>query len=225
MTRRTKSAPQLWYADACGAAHALELLGERWALLVVRELMLGARRFGELRDGLPGISANVLVQRLEGLEAAGVVLRRKLPAPASSQVYELTPWGYETEPILRTMGRWAARSPSHDPSLPLSAVSLMLSFRTMLDRKRAKSFEGTIGLVLGNDTFVARVRDGDLTIRRADPGDVDATLSGTPEVFASIVYGGRPMADAEAAGALEVSGKRSAAKAFVTLFRLPPKAA
>src|SRR3569623_2010509 len=82
-----------WYEDACAAAHALDLVGERWALLVMRELMLGPKRFGDLRADLPGISANTLTQRLEGLEANGLVKRRKLPPPASAQVYELTEWG------------------------------------------------------------------------------------------------------------------------------------
>ena len=103
----------------------------------MRELMLGPKRFSDLRADLPGISANVLTQRLEGLEAAGVLVRRKLPPPASAQVYELTPWGYESEPIFQALGRWAARSPAHDPTLPLSAVSLLLSFRTMFDPARA----------------------------------------------------------------------------------------
>src|SRR6266700_3249745 len=85
-----------WYDDACGTALALELVGERWALLIVRELMFGPRRFSQLRASLNGISANVLTQRLEGLEVAGIVIRRKLPPPADDvQVYELTPWGYE----------------------------------------------------------------------------------------------------------------------------------
>src|SRR3954468_3950028 len=85
------------YDDACGAAHALDLIGERWALLVMRELMLGPKRFSDLRADLPGISANVLPQRPEGLEAAGALTRRKLPPPAGVHVYELTPWGYESE--------------------------------------------------------------------------------------------------------------------------------
>ena len=87
------------YEDACAAAHALDLVGERWALLVMRELMMGPKRFSDIRESLPGISANVLTQRLEGLEAAGVLVRRKLPPPAAAQVYELTEWGYESEPI------------------------------------------------------------------------------------------------------------------------------
>src|SRR3954468_21365474 len=81
------------YDDACGTAHALDLVGERWALLVMRELMFGPKRFSDLRAGLPGISANVLTQRLEGLEASGVVMRRRLPPPAAANVYELTEWG------------------------------------------------------------------------------------------------------------------------------------
>src|SRR5215210_5178215 len=126
------------YHDACAAAHALDLIGERWALLVMRELMLGPKRFSDLRASLPGISANVLSQRLEALVAAGVLARRKLPPPAAAQVYELTAWGYESEPIFQALGRWAVRSPQHDPTLPLSTVSLFLSFRTMLDAERAR---------------------------------------------------------------------------------------
>src|SRR3712207_9556825 len=91
--------------------------------------MLGPKRFSDLRSDLPGISANVLTQRLEGLEAAGVLVRRKLPPPASAQVYELTEWGYESEPIFQALGRWAARSPQHDPNLPFSAASFLLSLR------------------------------------------------------------------------------------------------
>src|SRR6185295_18242559 len=126
------------YDDACGTAHALDLIGERWALLVMRELMLGPKRFSDIRADLPGISANTLTQRLEGLEAVGLVVRRRLPPPAAAQVYELTQWGYEAEPIIQTMGRWATRSPAHDPTMPLSATSLMLSFRTMGDPERMK---------------------------------------------------------------------------------------
>src|ERR1051325_728736 len=99
------------YEDAYGSAHALDLVGERWALLVMRELMLGPRRFSDLRAGLPGISANVLTQRLEWLEDTGVLARRELPPPSGARVYELTEWGYEAEPIFRVVGRWGARSP------------------------------------------------------------------------------------------------------------------
>ena len=115
-----------WYNDACGAAFALELVGERWSILIVRELMFGPRRFSEIKGDLPGISANILTQRLTSLEQEGVIERRKLPPPASAQVYQLTEWGYLAEPILSELGRWATRSPEHDPTLPFSAASAML---------------------------------------------------------------------------------------------------
>src|SRR5215203_1101958 len=152
ITKKSTTLSRRRYEDACGTAHALDLVGERWALLVMRELMLGPKRFSDLRADLPGISANVLTQRLEGLEAAGVLVRRKLPRPASVQVYELTRWGYESEPIFQALGRWAARSPKHDPTLPLSAVSLFLSFRTMLDAHQAADLDARIGFRIGAET-------------------------------------------------------------------------
>jgi DNA-binding HxlR family transcriptional regulator len=157
------------YEDACGAAHAMDLVGERWALLVMRELMVGPKRFGALRAGLPGVSANVLTQRLEGLEAAGVLRRRKLPPPASTQVYELTPWGYESEPIFRALGRWAARSPTHDPSLPFSAASLLLSLSTMFDPGAAQGLDARIGFRLGPETVLVRIAKGELAWARDPP--------------------------------------------------------
>lgn len=210
-----------WYDDACGTAHALELVGERWALLIVRELMFGPRRFGALRAALPGISANVLTQRLAGLERAEILARRKLPAPASVQVYELTDWGYESEPIFQAMGRWAVRSPGHDPSLPLSAASLMLSFRTMY--APAEEFEAEIGFRLGEDGFVAHAGADGIAIRRAEPEDADVLFVGAPEAIAGIVYGGLSLANAEAAKMVEIAGNREVAARFTKLFPLPPK--
>lgn len=211
------------YEDACGVAHGLELLGERWAMLVVRELMLGPKRFGDLKADLPGISANILTQRLEGLEASGIVMRRKLPPPASAQVYELTRWGYEAEPIFQTLGRWAARSPLHDPSQPISAVSLLLSFRTMFDPTRAGDLEATIGLRLGAESFLVRIGNGRLTAERDEFTQADLVLTGAPGAVAAAVYGGRPLSALKEAGALSVEGDRKLAARFVTLFPLPPK--
>jgi DNA-binding HxlR family transcriptional regulator len=211
------------YDDACGAAHGLDLVGERWALLVIRELMLGPKRFSDLRRDLPGISANVLTQRLEGLEEAGVLMRRRLPPPVSAQVYELTPWGYEAEPILQVLGRWAARSPGHDPRLPLSAVSLLLSFRTMIDAERAKGLTMRVGLRIGEEGFVLRIAGGTVEAERGDVQEADFALTGPATAIAGAVYGGVPIEALEADGALKVEGNRSLAERFVTLFPLPPK--
>ncbi|HEX5182141.1 MAG TPA: winged helix-turn-helix transcriptional regulator [Allosphingosinicella sp.] len=211
------------YDDACGAAHALDLIGERWALLVMRELMLGPKRFSDLRRDLPGISANVLTQRLEGLEAAGVLARRRLAPPASTQVYELTPWGYEAEPILQVLGRWAARSPTHDPRMPLSAVSLLLSFRTMGAPARMDGLELKAGLRIGPESYVVRIANDAVEAERGAVEDADFTFTGPATAVAAAVYGGVPLDALEVQGALKVEGNRKAAETFVTLFPLPPK--
>lgn len=212
------------YEDACATAHALDLLGDRWALLVVRELMLGPRRFSDLRASLPGISANVLTQRLEELEATGVVTRRRLPPPASAQVYALTEWGYESEPIFQALGRWAARSPSHDPTLPLSAASLLLSLRTMLDASRAKGLKVRIGFRFGLETFLGHLEKGRLDIAAGPVDGADVVLAGTPSVLAAAIYGGVPLATLVAQGKVAIDGDSAQAERFVTLFPLPPKA-
>ena len=222
--RQTRSVTHRLYDDACGIAHALDLVGERWALLVIRELLFGPKRFSDLRESLPGISANVLTQRLEGLEAAGLLVKRKLPPPAASQVYELTPWGYESEPIIRDMGRWAARSPLHDPTLPVSAVSIMLSMRTMFDASRAEGFDARIGFKLGNESFIGRVADGRLTLARGMTDGADAIFIGTARYLAAAIYGGVPLAALEKKGALKAEGERRVAERYLTLFVLPPKA-
>jgi DNA-binding HxlR family transcriptional regulator len=217
------SASRRSYEDACGAAHALDLVGERWALLVMRELLLGPKRFSDLRADLPGISANILTQRLEGLEAAGILIRRKLPPPASAQVYELTPWGYESEPIFQALGRWAVRSPHHDPSLPLSAVSLLLSFRTMLDPHRAEGLDARIGLRIGAETFLTHVADGRIEVTRSDLKNAAVIFTGTAPAIAAAVYGGQPLKALMADGALSLEGDGRVAERFITLFPLPAK--
>jgi len=205
------------YDDACGTAHGLELIGDRWALLVLRELMLGARRFSQLRADLPGLSANVLTQRLAELEERGLVRRRTLPPPASAQVYEATPWGLEAEPVIQALGRWAARSPQHDPTLPLSGVSILLSFRTMIDTKRARKIDAKVGFVFGKDRYVARVRKGRIKVAQGVVEECDAVISAPPATLAAVVYGGAPI------DLLGISGDRGVAEKFVTLFVLPPK--
>lgn len=207
-----------WYDDACGTAHGLELIGERWALLIVRELMFGPRRFGDLRASLPGLSANVLTQRLEGLEAAGVVVKRRLPPPASVQVYDLTDWGREAEPVISELGRWAARSPAHDPTLPLSPVSMMLSFRTMFDAGKAGDARMTLGFRFGPDAFVVTVGDGTLEVRRTETDGAEAVVTGSPEAVAAAVYADAGTAD------LEIAGRRAVFDRFAGFFELPPKA-
>ena len=217
ITNERRSEDKRRYDDACGTAHALELIGERWALLVLRELMLGPRRFSELKSALPGISANVLTQRLTELEQRGLARRTRLPPPASVQVYEATPWGLEAEPIVQALGRWAARSPAHDPTLPISGVSIMLSFRTMLDAKRAKGVSGRIGFVFDEDTYLGRLKKGEFRVVRGPIDGADVMFRGAPAELAAVVYGGQPL------DLIQVDGDRDLAAKFVTLFPLPSK--
>ena len=224
ITRQTLPARRS-YEDACGAAHALDLVGERWALLVMRELMLGPQRFSDLRAGLPGISANVLTQRLEGLEGIGVVARRKLPPPASTQVYELTPWGYEAEPIFQALGRWGARSPHHNPTLPFSAASLILSLRTMFDPARAGRIDARVGIKAGTESILVHIADGKLDFARGEVTDADLVLEGAPAAIAAAIYGGVPIDALVDQGALKVTGDGRFGETFIGLFPLPPKVA
>src|SRR3954471_11944822 len=176
ITKNPASRGRRRYEDACAAAHALDLVGDRWALLVMREMLLGPRRFGDLRASLPGISANILTQRLAELEAIGVVERRGLPPPARVQVYALTAWGLESEPIFQALGRWAARSPRHDPTLPISAVSFLLSLRTMLDPGRAAGLRARIGFRLGEEEFIAYLAEGRIEIAAGAAAPADLIL-------------------------------------------------
>ena len=212
-----------WYDDACGTAFALELVGERWSLLIVRELMFGGRRFSDLRGGLPGISAKVLTERLESLERAKILQRRQLPPPASVQIYELTPWGYAAEVAIQELGRWAARSADHDPTLPLSPASLMMSFRTMFDPVRAGDIRLCAAMHIGNEHFVIDVADGRLDIRRGETQDAQFTVTAPlASPIGGAVYGKVPF-EALAGAGLVVGGDRDAAQAFVDIFELPEK--
>jgi DNA-binding HxlR family transcriptional regulator len=218
MTKHRQSEEKRRYDDACGLAHALELIGERWAFLVLRELMFGPRRVSELKADLPGISANVLTQRLTELEARGLVRRTKLPPPASVQVYEATDWGLEAAPVMGQLGKWAARSPLHDPSMPISHVSVMMSLQTMLDPARAEGMTARLGFRLRGASYVATLTDGRLEVERGEPGDCDVLFTAAPADLAGVVYGGAPL------DTIAVEGDMGLARRFVSLFPLPPKA-
>jgi DNA-binding HxlR family transcriptional regulator len=217
MTKTRKKQEKRRFDDACGLAHAMELIGERWAMLVVRELAYGPRRFSELKSDLPGISANVLSQRLAELEARGLVRRIRLPPPASVQVYEATEWGLEAVPTIASLGRWAARSPWHDPTLPMSHVSLMMSLQTLISPVLAKGLRSRIGFRFGDIGYVASIRDGRLDVERVAPADCDVTFAGAPSEVAAVIHGGAPF------DLIRVEGDMELAKRFVKLFPLPTK--
>lgn len=185
---------------------------------LIRELLFGPRRFGDLKASLNGISANVLTQRLEGLEAAGVLVRRRLPPPASVQVYELTPWGYEAAPIFQALGRWAVRSPQHDATRPFSPVSLMLSFRTMMSEDAAGDFAARIALRIGEEDFFWAREGGAVRVGRGaiDHADLRLVAPNASDIAAAI-YGDAPLKSVVEQGDLAL------ARRFRSLFKLPPK--
>jgi DNA-binding HxlR family transcriptional regulator len=225
ITRAGATPRERRYDDACGTALALEFIGERWSLLIMRELVFGPRRFGEIRANLPGLSANVLTQRLESLEEAGIVLHYRLPSHAGVQVYDLTEWGREAAPLMRAMGRWAARSPRHDRSLFMSAASAMMSLQALVDPKRAASLTVSAGFHFPGEDFVATVEGGEVHVRRGVMDAPDLAFTGDTRALRRTIYGKAPLARDGAGGTLAFAGETDLARAFVDLFTLPAKRA
>jgi DNA-binding HxlR family transcriptional regulator len=195
----------------------MELIGERWAMLVLRELAYGPRRFSELKSDLTGISANVLTQRLIELESRGLVRKTRLPPPASVQVYEATDWGLQAVPVIASLGRWAASSPWHDPTLPMSHVSFIMSLQTLLSPELSRGIDRRIGFRMGETSYSTRLHKGRFDVERREPTDCDVTLFGSPTELVAAIHGGLGLET------IRVEGDMDFAKRFVTLFPLPPK--
>lgn len=188
-------------------------------MLVLRELAYGGRRFSELKADLPGISANVLAQRLAELEDRGLVRKTKLPPPLSVQLYETTEWGLEATPVIASLGKWAARSPLHDPTLPMSHVSVMMSLQTLLSPERAKGLDVRVGFRLGEIEYVATIAGGRLQVERRPTTDCDVIFSGSTRDVVAVIHGGAPLETIDIAGDMDLASR------FVTLFPLPAKVA
>lgn len=213
------------YNEACGIPRALDRVGERWALMIVRELLLGPKRFTDLRTGLPHVSPDVLSQRLRDLEEAGVLQRRRLPPPAASQVYELTEWGAELEPVVIALGRWGARAPAPPEGVGMSFDSHILSLRTLFDPALAEGFELTLDLRLGDHRFRAEVADGRFEVGPGEEPAPDAVVETDAGTLIALVHGRRELADAQDAGDLRLEGDEGAVARFLGLFPLPEPAA
>ena len=209
------------YNSGCAVAHALDLVGERWALLVVRDLVLGPKRFTDLLAGLPGASADVLTQRLRELTEAGVVDRRRLSPPAASWVYELTPWGAELAPVVLGLAQWASRSPTMRYDAPLGTDSLMLSLQALFDGPAAADLEATIAVHLGDERFQLHIADGELTVARGEIDEPDATIDTDQTTLMSLLRTDRPLDEVLASGNLRVAGERAIVERFRRLFPLP----
>jgi len=206
------------YADPCGIARALDVVGDRWALLIVRELIFGPQRFSQLRAGLPGVSANVLAQRLRELAAAGLVRSGLLDPPASVAVYELTERGLALEPVLLELARWGSQQPVTTAN-ELSVSALMFALRTVADP--AGSSHVSYALRVDGQWFTLEGAGSSVTIRRGRTGQPAAALAADTATLRSVAFGREPVSAAERDGRLAISGDRGAAERFPRLFAVP----
>ena len=206
------------YRDPCGIARALDLVGERWALLVVRELMLGPKRFTDLRAGLPQLSPDVLAQRLRELEQAGIVSRRKLAPPAGARVYELTERGRELEAVVIQLGRWGSSAPFPAEHGELSADALMIALKTTFDPAAAAGLDAEYELRLGEDRFRAHISGAELTLVRGGADSPTAVIETDPATLTGLLWHGRALDDALRSGQLRIEGSRRAVKRLLRLF-------
>ncbi|MFC0531084.1 winged helix-turn-helix transcriptional regulator [Phytohabitans kaempferiae] len=206
------------YRDLCGIARALDVVGERWALLVVRELLFGPKRFADLHRGLPGMSQNVLTQRLRELEESGVLTRRRGLPPVTGLVYELTGRGRDLEPVLLALGRWGSPlRPGPDSASELSPDALVVALRTTFDPDAAVGLHATVQLQLPGDAFVLTVHDERLDAARGS-GPADAALAGSVRTIQDLVFDKRPLDDALRSGDAHVDGDTALLARFIATF-------
>src|SRR5687768_3596904 len=177
------------YGDGCSSAHALDLVGERWALLIVRDLLFGPKRFTDLRAGLPQSSPNVLTQRLRELEDAGVIRRRKLPPPASTVAYELTEWGAGLEPILMGLQRWGAGSPTFPHDVPVGCDAAMLALKNAFDADAAAELRVVLEVRFETGTFRVTVDRGTIDIGRGAADRPQAVVETDPVTLEAVALG------------------------------------
>jgi DNA-binding HxlR family transcriptional regulator len=220
-TRRT-------YGDSCGIARALDLVGERWALLVARELLLGPKRFTDLRAGLPNVGPDVLAQRLRELEGSGIIRRSQLPPPAASRVYELTEWGRKLEPVLLALGRWGSRAPLADQPPPLGVDAIVIALETTFDPEAGTgepALDASYELALGEQMFALAISGGGLDVRRGRVAAPLAAIATDPGTLAAVLWHGRPLEAAIADGSMRIEGDPDGVRALLRGFPAPLAAA
>jgi DNA-binding HxlR family transcriptional regulator len=215
MTART-------YGQYCGLAYALDLIGERWALMIVRDLILGPKRFTDLELGLPGVPSNVLSTRLKELEQNGIVRRHVLPRPARSVVYELTEYGQELEDIVLHLGLWGARSLG-DPRLAdsLTPNALLLALRASFQPEAARKLRATYEIRVGQIVISAQISNGHLELSEGPPPAPDLVIV-TDHTLRHVMSGETTVDEAVERGTLKATGDPALLAGFARLFRLPP---
>ncbi|WP_159847553.1 winged helix-turn-helix transcriptional regulator [Nocardia sp. CY41] len=212
------------YGEACAVANALDLVGDRWALLIVRELLFGPKRFSDLRAGLPAIAPNRLTQRLRELEEYGIVRRRTLGPPAASQVYELTVWGRSLEGVLVELARWGRQSPFRDLDDHVSVDSLMLALRTDFRPPSATDLHATYELRFGADHVAVRVMGAEIDISREEVAAPDVIVTTDVRTFVRVMTRAEPVLHAMQSGRLNLAGDPAAFERLLSALPRPTPA-
>ena len=208
------------YHHYCPLAHALDLLGERWTLLIVRDLLLGPKRYKDLLDGLPGMGTNILAARLKELEQATIIRRRVLPPPAGSTVYELTAYGRELEDILTTLARWGAKSLGpRQPEQVLRPVTLVLGLRERFKSEAARHLQAVYELRFENDEiYTIRIANGSLESSYGSAGNPDLVVTVDAETFLQLQEKRLLPQEAIASRKIQLDGNSELFAPFLELF-------
>jgi DNA-binding HxlR family transcriptional regulator len=206
------------YAQYCPVAHALELVGERWALLVVRELLHGPRRYTDLAAGLPGIGTNILASRLRDLEQAGIVQKRRLPPPAAANVYELTPYGEELREPLYALGRWGARSLGPPTAKDSLAPGWLENGIRATCQPSGEPLDGTFVLRVGDEAATVRFEGDDFLVENEVSNDADVVVETDAATLFCIASRDTSIGDAIESGDLRIEGNRANAERFLSFF-------
>src|SRR6266536_2332178 len=201
------------YGDQCGVARSLDVIGERWALLIVRELLLGPKRFNDLLAGLAGASPNVISQRLRQLADHGVIRQRDLGPPARVRLYELTDWGRELEPVVLHLGQWGTRAPLPDGA-QVGLDSLLLAIKANVDPARVA---GRYELRIGADTCTVDITADSVQFRRGTTDQPNATVTTDADTFRAVCFGQRSVSDAIESGDLRLDGDPEATSRLTNL--------
>ena len=209
------------YGDRCGVARALDIVGERWALLVVRELLLGPKRFTDLRAGLPHVGPDILAQRLRELEQSGIVRRGTLPPPSGSRIYELTERGHELEPIVVALGRFGSVATFPPGEAQIGVDAVVIALKSLFAAGAADGLSASYELRLGEQSFRIDVTDGRIEAVRGSAEAPEATIETDPGTLAGILWHGRKLEEARRSGDIAIAGDRKAVTRFVGLFPLP----
>jgi len=211
------------YNQYCGLAYALDIVGERWTLLIVRELIAGPRRFTDLLDGLPGISTNLLSERLKELEQQGMLRRRVLPPPAASSVYELTALGQALEKTLLELGKWGSQFVPASPegATILHVSSYALTLKTFFRPELARGLNETYELHIGTEILRVQINDGDLHVQQGEAHKADMVLHADMPSYLGLLSGEIEPNEAIAQGLIRIEGEPEALRRFLSVCGLP----